>query len=438
MTSAGSELLEKIRQQFDSSPYPRIPLEKSPKSDPNSLYIHNLVTPYYLKNQKVIDTKGKVILDAGCGSGWKSLILAEANPGAKIVGIDISETSVKLAQHRSQYHGVEDTEFHVLLLEDLPKLGLEFDYINSDDVLYLLPDPVAGLQAMKSVLKPDGIIRANLHSSLQRANYFRAQKLFKFMGLMDGNPEEMEIDIVRETMKALKDHVSLKASTWSSDCEKQDDMLLANHLLVGDKGATIPEFFSLLETAGLEFIQMVNWLKWDVMDLFNEPDNLPAFFAMSLPELCTEEKLQLFELLQPIHRLLDLWCGHPSQSQTFVPVSEWSESDWQQATVHLHPQLKTPSFRQDIVDCIRDIRPFPITQHLSVIDGLINIDSTTAVCLLTLLEEPQSMMSLVERWKQIRPLDPVTLKPIDDEQALRPVQNLLMKLESLGYIMLER
>jgi len=85
------------------------------------------------------------------------LVLAEANPGAKIIGIDLSEKSIKLAQQRVQYHGVENVEFHSILLEDLPKLGMEFDYINCDDVLYLLPDTVAGLQAMRSVLKPDGI-----------------------------------------------------------------------------------------------------------------------------------------------------------------------------------------------------------------------------------------------------------------------------------------
>jgi ubiquinone/menaquinone biosynthesis C-methylase UbiE len=122
-------LREKIRQQFDTGPYPRIALEKSPKNDLISLYIHNLVNPYYLRNQKVIDTEGKVILDAGCGTGYKSLVLAEANPGAKIVGVDISEKSIELAKQRLQYHGFENTEFHLVSIEDLPNLGLSFDYI---------------------------------------------------------------------------------------------------------------------------------------------------------------------------------------------------------------------------------------------------------------------------------------------------------------------
>ena len=131
MNGQPSELLEKIRQQFDFGPYPRIPIDKSPKDNANSLFIHNLVTPYYLRNQKFIDTKEKLIVDAGYGTGYKTLTLAEANPGAKIVGIDISEESIKLARQRLRHHGFENTEFHLISLYDLPKLRLEFDYSGS-------------------------------------------------------------------------------------------------------------------------------------------------------------------------------------------------------------------------------------------------------------------------------------------------------------------
>ena len=440
MTRLESDLLDKIRQQFDSSPYPRIPLDKSPKDNSNELYIHNLMTPVYLRNQKVIDTKGKVILDAGCGSGYKSLILAEANVGAKIVGIDISAESIKLAQQRLEHHGFENVEFIVLSIEELHKLDYQFDYINCDELLYLFPDPAVALQAMKSVLKPDGIIRSNLHSSLQRFNYFCAQKLFTMMGLMNDNPAELEMDIVVETMKALKDNVTLKARTWNAHYEGEEgkERILMNYLFQGDKGYTIPDMFTALKSADLEFISMVNWRQWDVKDLFKEPDNLPAFLGMSLPDISIEERLELFELLQPIHRLLDFWCGHPDRPQTFVPFAEWTDSDWQVATVHLHPQLKTPKFKEDLLACATECRIFDVSQHLSQIGQFVSIDSAMAVCLLPLLDEPQPMMSLVERWKQFRPLNPVTSQPTDDEQAFQLMQKMLLTLEGFDYLMLER
>jgi 2-polyprenyl-3-methyl-5-hydroxy-6-metoxy-1,4-benzoquinol methylase len=441
MDNQASELIEKIRQQFENSPYPRIPLDQSPKDDLNTLYIHNLVTSYYLRYQKIIETQGKVILDAGCGSGYKSLVLAEANPGAKIVGIDLSEESVKLARQRLQHYKFENVEFHALSIYDLPKLGLEFDYINNDEVLYLLPDIIAGLKAMKSVLKPQGIIRTNLHSSIQRSGYFRAQEIFSMMGLMDSNPKEMEMEIAVETMKALKDGVELKARAWNPNYETPEGKvtLLSNHLLVGDKGYTIPEMFAALRAADLEFVNMVYWRHWDVTDLFKEPDNLPAFWGMSLSGVSTEERLHLFELLHPIHRLLDFWCAHPSQADSFVPVEQWEVSDWQGAWVHLHPQLRTPQLREDLIKCITEHKSFTISSYVTLpAMAPVEIDSTVAACLLPLWEEPQRFKSIVERWLKIRPLHPVRLEPVSQETAFEEVKKFLSRLEVFLYVLLER
>lgn len=60
-----SNLQRKIREQFDLTLYPRVSIETSVKEKYDRLYIHNLVTPYYLRNRKIIDTEGKSILDAG-------------------------------------------------------------------------------------------------------------------------------------------------------------------------------------------------------------------------------------------------------------------------------------------------------------------------------------------------------------------------------------
>jgi ubiquinone/menaquinone biosynthesis C-methylase UbiE len=439
MDSQTAEIREKVRQQFDTGPYPRIPVDQTPKDDPNNLFIHSLVTAYYLRNQKVIETEGKVILDAGCGTGYKALALAEANPKAKIVGIDFSEESVKLARQRLEYHGFENAEFHTLAIEDLPSLGLQFDYINNDDVLYLLADPVAGLKAMNSVLKPEGIIRSNLHSSLQRVNYYRGQEVFKMMGLMDDNPREFEMEVVRDVMNSLKDHVRLKVNTWNPQKAQTENFYLANYLLVNDKGYTVPEMFSLLRCAGLEFINMVIFNGWDLMELFKEPNNLPAFLGMSLPNISVEERLHLFELFHPVHRLLDFWCGHPDSANPVVPVAEWTESDWLSAQVHLHPQLRRTEVKAELIDCIANYKTFEISRHRTIATTeSIWIDSTKAAYLLPLWEQPQPFTSLMERWLKIRPVDPVTLEPMSHDQAFQEVKQLLSSLEVFLYVLLER
>ncbi len=442
MTDNSTELIEKIRQQFDRGPYPRIPLEKSPKSDAARLYFHNLVTAYYRRNRQVVSTANKLILDAACGSGYTTLTLAEANPGARIVGIDISAPSIELARQRLEYHGFGDrVEFHVLPLEQLPILGLQFDYINADEVLYLLPDMLRGLAAFKAVLKPEGIIRTNLHSAFQREAIYRAQSVFRMMGLMDENPAEMEIEIVRDFFKSLKQGVDLKQRTWQSQQENNEQLFLSNYLLQGDKGSTVPEMFALLRAAGLEFISMVEWKKWDLMQLFIEPDNLPVSIALIVSEMSLEDELALYEKIQPSQRLLDFWCGNSQESfpNPNIAPEDWSIEEWKNVTVHLHPQLQMPSLQQALSKAIETMQPFEISKHLPITLQENLMDISFATCLLPpLLESPQPIQALVQRWQQIHPIDFTTLEPITEAKAFEMIREISTFYDRVGYFLLER
>lgn len=440
MDNLASQSLEKLRQLFDDAPYPRIPLEESPKENYNLLYKHNLITPYYLKYQKVIQPQGKLILDAGCGSGFNALTLAEANPGATIVGIDISPASVQLAEQRLKFHGFDSAQFYVMAIEELPQLGLKFDYINCDETLYLIPDAIAGLEVMRSVLKPDGILRINLHSALQRRNFYRAQALFKWMGLMEESTDAAVAGVV-ETMNALNDDVKLKLTTWRADWEKpaNNGQILANHLLVGDKGFTIPDLFALLEAVDLEFLSMVNWRHWDVTDLFQDPDNLPAIWAMSLEEASIAEKLRLYELLHPVNRLLDCWCTLPTLENTVLPVEEWTDADWESAMIHLHPQLQHDRAKTDLINCVVNTTSFDISQYVDLPTlAPVLLQTPLAACLLPLWEAPQSLMTLVDRYLQVQIRDPITLTLLSREDAIATVKRLLHQLHPFLYILLEQ
>ncbi|WNC59588.1 class I SAM-dependent methyltransferase [Thermosynechococcus sp. QS41] len=423
--------LEKIRRQFDYGPYPRVAIDKTPKDEPNVLFVHDLVTAFYVRDHRVPETKGKRILDAGCGTGYKSLVLAIANPGAEIVGIDLSPESVKLAAERLKFHQFDNVYFEARSILDLPSWGEQFDYINCDEVLYLLPDPVAGLNALKSVLKPDGILRANLHSALQRFPYFRAQNLFKLMGLMDDNPEEMEMDIVREIMKELKDGVDLKVRAWNPHYEKEEsnETLLANHLLVGDKGSTIPQLFQYLEAAGLEFISMVNWRHWNLVDLFKDPENLPTFLALSLPDVPQAVQLEMYELLHPVHRLLDFWCT--PQPRAAVPdLGEWSEEQWDQSTIYLHPQLRTEAIKEKWLGYLNDRMIVDLGTFMSFSSPTsVYVDPLGLATLLPLFDQPLPFPELCDRYQRLAPLDPLTLEPIEPRVARQQLQALLTRLE---------
>lgn len=434
-----TESLEKLRQQYDSIPYAKMPLEQSPRGDYNALFVHSMVTPYYLRHRKVIDTQGKVILDAGCGGGYTSLMLAEANPGARIVGVDLSEESVKMARERLAYHHFDNVEFHALSIEDLPQLGQTFDYINCDEVLYLIPDPLRGLQTMQSVLNPEGIIRANLHSALQRAPFYRAQEIFREVGLMDGPIGAPEVQVVINTMQALKPDVMLKVQTWQPSYSTPEGVLgiLVNHLLLGDKGFTIPQLFELLEQSNLDLISLVNWRHWEVSDLFQQPDDLPAFWAMSLMGADLPNRLRIYELLHPVNRLIDFWCTQ-AEAASGISVDQWEEADWQGAIAHLHPQLRTEDVKQALLSCIAAGKPFEFTQFIDLpAMGLVTVESAIAACLLPLWEAPQPISALVDRYLKTHPVHPATLEPTSEATAWEMIQQLLNRLDAFLYVLLE-
>ena len=429
---------DKIRPQFDALPYPNIPLDTNPSSDPDYLTKHNFVIPYYLRNHQVVSSQEKWILDAGCGSGYKLLALAIANPGANIVGVDISPKSLEMAQQRLEYQRIANPQnFHCLPIEELPNLHYRFDYINCDDVLYLLEDPVIGLQAMKAVLKPDGIIRANMHSVLQRGGFYRVQQFLTRLGCLEGAPTPDEIAVTRQMMSTLQDWVISKRQTWGPRYEKEDQMVLMNHLFRGDTGITMADFSTMLNKADLEFISMVNWRTWDLSKLFKSIEELPMTVAIGLAEMSVEKQLHIFELLHPVHRLLDLYCGHPGQGHQRPPLGEWDESFWQQATVHIHPQLNTDAFRQSLEDGAENLGLIPFDKYLRLDNPQIGIDSSFASCLHSLLDGPKTMPTLVQRWLQVRPLNLITLEPTKPETAFQTVRNFLTSLEQAGYVMVE-
>jgi len=432
------DILQKIREQFDYALYPRHPLEKSPKDDLDVLFIHNLTTPYYLRYRQR-PPQDLVILDAGCGSGYKALALALANPGARIVGIDLSPKSVELAQQRLAFHQITNCEFHVLAIENISELGQTFDYINCDEVLYLAPDPVATLRNLKKVLKPQGIMRVNLHNLCQRRYYFQAQELFSMLGLMQNNPEEFELKTVQEIMEQLADRCELKLETWSKNFsgsldEKTIQFILMNYLFQGDKGFTIPQVFKYLEQAELEFIEMVAWPKWQLKSLFKDPDNLPTALALALEEATPAEVLHLVNLLHPVERLLDLWCGHPNVAPPVVPQG--------QAMVSLHPQLRHEVVQKAWQEHLQGGRPLVLSDYLKVpVQGAlqtekVEIDAIALGALWPLFEGTQSFESLLQRWLQLYPRDLLTLEPVPVDVARTMLRELLLLLNRYLYVLL--
>ena len=103
---------------------------------------------------------GSRVLEAGCGVGAQTVILAAHSPGADIVSIDISESSVAQARHAVAAAGFANVALQQADIFNLPFAPDSFDHVFFCFVLEHLAQPVAALKKLVSVLKPGGTLTA--------------------------------------------------------------------------------------------------------------------------------------------------------------------------------------------------------------------------------------------------------------------------------------
>jgi len=98
------------------------------------------------------------VLEAGCGTGAQTVILAKNSPGSEITSIDISPESVRRAEERARAEGIANVTFRAADLFSPPFEAACFDHAFVCFVLEHLPDPVRALAVLRTLVKPGGTI----------------------------------------------------------------------------------------------------------------------------------------------------------------------------------------------------------------------------------------------------------------------------------------
>ena len=101
---------------------------------------------------------GSSVLEAGCGVGAQTVILARNSPDARITSIDLSEDSLRAARKRVSSEGCTNVTFRPGDIFHLPFEAGTFDHVFVCFVLEHLPNPLEALRCLRRVLKRGGTI----------------------------------------------------------------------------------------------------------------------------------------------------------------------------------------------------------------------------------------------------------------------------------------
>lgn len=147
----------RVKQMYEAHPYPRLvdPLNAASIAGYRRSFHYLGATPERFEEA--------VVLDAGCGTGEKSLYMAGLGT-RQVIGIDLSSASIRHAQQNAASFGIRNVEFINGSVLELPFADRLFDIVHSSGVLHHTPDPYGGFREVVRVLKPGGVVIVCLYN----------------------------------------------------------------------------------------------------------------------------------------------------------------------------------------------------------------------------------------------------------------------------------
>jgi SAM-dependent methyltransferase len=250
--------------------------------------------------------EGMNILVAGCGAN-QAARYAMQHPTATVTGIDLSAASLAHEEKLKAKHGLDNLTLHRMQLEDISQLGETFDFIASSGVLHHLPDPLAGLKALASVLDRDGVIFIMVYGRYGRGPVYMMQNLFRTLGVT--TQREEDVALVKATIQLLPREHPLHVYAKRSSDMKFDAGLVDLFLHQQDRPYAVPEVLGLTRDAGLAFQAWVEPMYYNPDG--HVPENHPLY--QRLEQLSDADRWAAMELFGGLHSRHDFCVCRPDR-----------------------------------------------------------------------------------------------------------------------------
>jgi SAM-dependent methyltransferase len=239
---------EEVRDFYERMPYPR-PLTSL--DEHRELYrnperrraLFHLVWPTERPRP------GQEILVAGCGTS-QAAKYALREPDARVVGIDISETSLTHTRKLQQQYELNNLTLHRLSISDVGGLGQTFDHIVCTGVLHHLSDPDAGLKSLRAALKPDGAMQIMVYARYGRTAISMMREYSRLLGIRSSDEE---LTAFAAVLNGLPPDHPLTRLVRMSDDFRHPEAIADAFLHPLDRSYSVPEIYQWLDRCGMSF-----------------------------------------------------------------------------------------------------------------------------------------------------------------------------------------
>jgi SAM-dependent methyltransferase len=239
---------KEVRDFYERYPYPR-PIDSLEKYQRLWQDRQRRRADYHLFWPSRSYREDHSILIAGCGTS-QAAKHALRWPAAQVTGIDFSATSVLCTEELKRKYNLHNLRVHQLPIGRINELETSFDQIVCTGVLHHLPDPDAGLRALRGVLKPDGAMHLMVYAPYGRAGIYMLQEFCRRLGIQAS--DEGIRDLIT-ALRALPPGHPLENLLREAPDFRQESALADALLHPQDRAYSVLQLFDFIERGGVSF-----------------------------------------------------------------------------------------------------------------------------------------------------------------------------------------